>query len=144
MLPLQRSVVRIPPGVKKINHLCNIYTIPPVYPAVMGTQHCWGANSPGHASVVSYGSRWDFGCPHPQAERYGQFSGEFLTRLQEFACTGSQCPFSAQTSWLCQVRVTTKWQQENLNFFVCSNNYSRHVRDYCERNISAIARIKHA
>ena len=26
-------------------HLCNIYTVPPVHPVVMGTQPVWGANS---------------------------------------------------------------------------------------------------
>ena len=62
------------------------------YPALLGCKFT------GHSSIVSYGSRWDFGCPHPQAERYGQSSCEFLARLQEFACTGSQCLLSAQAS----------------------------------------------
>ena len=28
-------------GKRKVCHLCNIYTVPPVYPAVMGTQYNW-------------------------------------------------------------------------------------------------------
>ena len=94
----------------------NIYnTIPPVYPAVMGTQHLLGCKFTGQASCISYGSRWDFGCPHPQAERCGQSSCEFLARLQEFACTGFRRLLSAQASWLCQVHVTAQRQQENLH-----------------------------
>ena len=85
-----------------------------------------GCKFTGYASVVSCGSRWDFGCPHPQAERYGQSSCEFLARLQELlAC--SQCLLSAQASWLC---VTTMcvcmciyvWQLQ-----VEKEHYSYHV-----------------
>ena len=56
---------------------------------------------------------------HPQAERCGQSSCEFLSRLREFACTGFICLLSAQASWLCQVRVTAQRQQENLHLCVC-------------------------
>ena len=94
-------------------------TISPVYPAVMGTQHLLGCKFTGQASCISYGYRWDFGCPHPQAERYGQYSCKLLARLQEFACTGLQSLLSAQASWLCQVRVTAQRQQENLHFAFC-------------------------
>ena len=92
-------------------------TIPPVYPAVMGTQHLLGCKFTGQASCISYGYRWDFGCSHPQAERCGQYSCELLARLQEFACTGLINLLSAQASWLCQVRVTAQRQQENLHLF---------------------------
>ena len=92
-------------------------TIPPVYPAVMGTQHLLGCKFTGQASCISYGYRWDLGCSHSQAERCGQYSCELLARLQEFACTGLISLLSAQASWLCQVRVTAQRQQENLHFF---------------------------
>ena len=94
-------------------------TIPPVYPAVMGTQHLLGCKITGQASCISYGYRWDFGCSHPQTERCGQYSCELLARLQEFACTGLQSLLSAQASWLCQVRVTAQRQQENLHLHLC-------------------------
>ena len=70
------------------------------YPALLGCKFT------GHTSRISYGFRWDFGCPHPQAVRCGQYSCEFLARLQEFPCTGLQSLLSAQASWLCQVCVT--------------------------------------
>ena len=102
-------------------------TIPPVYPAAMGTQHLLGCKFTGQASCISYGYRWDFGCSHPQAERCGQYSCELLARLQEFACTGVISLLSAQASWLCQVRVTAQRQQENLHFcifvYVCMYVY---------------------
>ena len=87
----------------------------------MGTRHLLGCKFTGQASCISYGYRWDFGYPHPQAERCGQSSCEFLARLQEFACTGFPHQLSAQASWLCQVcGVTAQWQQENLHLhFVC-------------------------
>ena len=95
-------------------------TIPPVYPAVMGTQHLLGCKFTGQVSCISYGYRWDFGCSHAQAERCGQYSCELLARLQEFACTGLISLLSAQASWLCQVRVTAQRQQENLHLhFLC-------------------------
>ena len=93
-------------------------TTPPVYPAVMGTQHLLGCKFTGQASCISYGYRWDFGCPHPLTERCGQSSCEFLARLQEFACTGFRRLLSAQAFWLCQVYVTAQRQEENLHFFV--------------------------
>ena len=70
----------------------------PVYPTVMGTQHLLRCKFTGHASHISYRSKWDFGYPHPQAERCGQSSCKFLARLQEFClywltkpawCTGN-------------------------------------------------------
>ena len=94
-------------------------TIPPVYPAVMGTQHLLGCKFTGQASCISYGYRWDFVCSHPQAERCGQYSCELLAQLQEFACTGLISLLSAQASWLCQVCVTAQRQQENLHFCIC-------------------------
>ena len=127
MLPFHRLVVQIPPGVKRCMPFFTHFvlwvtpnTIPPVYPAVMGTQHLLGCKFTGQVSCISYGYRWDFGCPHPQTERCGQYSCELLARLQEFACTGLQSLLSAQASWLCQVRVTAQRQQENLHLhFVC-------------------------
>ena len=87
----------------------------------MGTQHFLGCKFIGQASSISYGFRWNLGCPHPKAEKFCQFSCEFLARLWEFAGTGFICLLSAQASWLCQVHVTAQRQQENLNLhlYVC-------------------------
>ena len=120
VLPFHRLVVQIP-KVYAIFHTLRVVTtsntIPPVYPAVMGTQHLLGCKFTGQASCISYGYKWDFGCSHLQAERCGQYSCELLARLQEFACTGLLSLLSAQASWLCQVCVT---EQENLHFaFLC-------------------------
>ncbi len=63
--------------------------------------------------------------PTPLAVRKGQFSCEFLARLQELCLHGSQCPLSAQASWLCQVcmnRPAAARQIAFLHLCVCVYN----------------------
>ena len=58
----------------------------------MGTQHLLGCKFTGQASCISYGYRWDFGCPtHKLRGVVNPPVSFYLARLQEFACTGFTC-----------------------------------------------------